>query len=230
MLSEWDEFTNQDPFEIVPVVRGLTEIKDLLTIVRMSGGFVAGGYARYCVSPLPRPALPSDVDVFCTASIAYDSIVERLVEAGATIKITTVNATTIIPPKEWVSCPTIQIIKPEVMVGDPWSIISKFDFTIAIAALQGGDFAMVHPSFMVDEHNQRLVVQHIQCPVGQMRRAMKYCKKGYKFPVKQMLKLYDDWDTKTAQRKEDIKKVVNLPEADWTDETRNQFRDMIYVD
>lgn len=218
------------PYKTLFVKRGLTEIKTLLHLVNTTGGFVGGGYARYCLSPLPKPALPSDVDIFCKSAGAYDLIVDEIVRRGGKVKIKTVNATTIVPPSEWIACPMIQVIAPEVMVGDPWSIISRFDFTIAIAALTWGDQGIVHPDFEEHEYNQKLVINYIQCPIGNSRRMHKYLKKGYKVSVKEMVKFFKDWESKSEERRQQILDLVDMDPQDWTEQTRERFRDLIYID
>lgn len=218
------------PYAMLQAHRGLTEIKDLLHLVNTSGGFVGGGYARYCLSPLPKPLAPSDVDIFCKEAGAYQYLIDEVVRRGGKIKVQTLNATTIKPPDSWVSCPMIQIISPTVMVGDPWSIISRFDFTIAIAALTWEDQGIAHLEFEDHEYKQVLVVNYIQCPVGNSRRMHKYLKKGYKISVKEMVKFFLDWETKSPERRKQILDLVDMKPEDWTTETRERFRDLIYID
>ena len=220
----------QAPYEILFVKRGITEIKDLLILANAYNCFVGGGYARYCLSPLPKPASPSDVDLFCKTEESYGQIIEELKRRGAKVKVQTLNATTIKPPDEWVACPTIQIINPTIMVGDPWSIISRFDFTIAIAALITEHAGIVHKDFEDHEYKQILVVNYIQCPIGNMRRAMKYIKKGYRFPVKEMVKFYEDWMNKSTETQKEIMDLMGLAPEQWTEKTRERFRDLIYID
>lgn len=220
----------QAPYKVLFIKRGLTEIRKLFLLVEAHGGFIAGGYARYCLSPVPKPVPPSDVDVFCKEEGAHDKLIKALEGFGAKIKIQTVNATTIIPPPDWVACPTIQIINPAVMCGDPWSIISRFDFTIAIAALIGKDQGIVHNNFEEDEYKGALVVNYIQCPVGNLRRAMKYIKRGYKLSVREMIRFYEDWDNKSLERKKEIMDLVGMKPEEWTEQTREKFRDLIYID
>ena len=221
---------NGKPYAELKVHRGLTEIETLFFLVSAMGGYIAGDYARYCLSPLPKPAAPSDVDIFCKTEDAYTKILETLKERGAKVDIETTNAASLKPPANWVSCPKIQLINPTVMVGDPWSVISRFDFTIAIAALTTSGAGIAHKNFEEDEYAMRLKVNYIQCPVGNMRRALKYCNKGYKFPVREMIKFYKDWETKSEERRQQILDLVDMDPKDWTVETRESFRDLIYVD
>lgn len=229
-ISDIDPPENTNPYAYVPVRRGITEIESLRSLVSVHDGFIAGGYARYCLSPLPKPVIPSDVDVFCRTEDAYMNILNELKRQGAKVKIETVNAATLTPPDKWISCPTIQLINPSVMVGNPWSIISRFDFTVTIAALMGPSHGIAHKEFEADEYAMQLKVNFIQCPVGNMRRAIKYCKKGYKLSVKEMVKFYKDWESKDEGRRQQILSLVDMDPKDWTAETRDNFRDLIYVD
>lgn len=215
---------------VLIVQRGLTEIRGLLTLANAYDCFVGGGYARYCLSPVPKPSPPSDVDLFCKTEGAYEGIIEALKERGAHIKIQTLNATTLTPPEDWIACPTIQIINPTVMVGDPWSIISRFDFTIAIAALLTNMVGIAHKDFEDHEYKQVLVVNYIQCPIGNSRRMHKYLKKGYSISIKEMIKFFLDWEAKSPERKQMILNLVDMKPEDWTDKTRENFRDLIYID
>lgn len=224
------ELATDLPYSVLTAHRGLTEIKELLHLVNTGGGFVGGGYARYCLSPLPKPSVPSDVDIFCKELGAYQYFIDEIVRRGGKVKVQTLNATTIKPPESWVSCPMIQIISPNVMVGDPWSIISRFDFTIAIAALTWQDQGIAHLEFEDHEYKQVLVVNYIQCPVGNMRRAMKYIKKGYRLPVKEMVKFYEDWMNKPTETQREIMELMGMAPEQWTEKTRERFRDLIYID
>lgn len=225
-----DYATESCPFAILMVQRGITEIKSLLTLVGAYDCFVGGGYARYCLSPLPKPAAPSDVDLFCKTEEAYESIISTLKERGAKVKVQTLNATTIVPPEDWIACPMIQVISPTVKVGDPWSIISTFDFTIAIAALSTEHAGIAHKDFEDHEYKQILVINYIQCPVGNMRRALKYIKKGYRLPVKEMIKFYEDWMNKPTETQKEIMDLMGMAPDQWTEQTRERFRDLIYID
>lgn len=230
ILSDIDPPENTNPYSYVPVRRGITEIETLRSLVSIHDGFIAGGYARYCLSPLPKPVVPSDVDVFCRTKEAYTDILNELKRRGAKVKVETVNAATLTPPDGWISCPTIQLINPSVMVGNPWSIISRFDFTVTIAALMGPDHGIAHKEFEVDEYAMQLKVNYIQCPVGNSRRMHKYLKKGYTISVKEMIKFFIDWETKSPERRKQILDLVDMKPEDWTEKTREDFRDLIYID
>jgi len=55
-------------FEELPVLRGITELEPIWDAVYNNGGVIAGGYARYCLSPTKNPAPASDIDVFLMRS------------------------------------------------------------------------------------------------------------------------------------------------------------------
>lgn len=218
------------PYDILFANRGLTEIETLLHVVGINGGYVAGGYARYCLSPAPKPFQPNDVDVFCKNEGAYQLIVDEIVRRGGAIKFKTDNATTIVPPKEWVACPMIQVINPTVMGGEPWDLISTWDFTVASAALTFGKQGITHLDFVKDELAGRLVINKIQCPIGTMKRVLKYYKKGYKFSSQELLKFYKVWDGLATDRKEELVKVIEIPASNRTEEERETYRRLVYID
>lgn len=221
---------NPFPYETLSAHRGLTEIRELLSLVNTGGGFIGGGYARYCLSPLPKPSVPSDVDIFCKEVGAYQYLIDEIVRRGGEVKFRTPNAVTLNPPSYWISCPTIQIISPTLMVGGPWELISKFDFTISIAALTWEGQGIAHLDFEDHEYKQALIVNNIQCPVGTMKRVLKYAKKGYKLSAHELLKFYSFWDGWAPNKKEELAKLINIPAPDRTPQDQEDYRRLMYID
>lgn len=218
------------PYAVLTAHRGLTEIKGLLHLVNTSGGFVGGGYARYCLSPLPKPLAPSDVDIFCKVESVYQYLPEEIVRRGGKVVFTTPNAVTIQPPEAWRSCPKIQIISPTIWLGDAWSVISQFDFTVSSAALTWEDQGIAHKEFEDHEYRQLLVVNKMQCPIGTLKRAMKYSKKGYKLSSTEMLKFYSAWEGLAPEKKEELIQIINVPHQERSPEDRETYRRLVYID
>lgn len=52
------------------IVRG-KEIVDLVFSLTGGRGFIAGGFARYCLSRNENPIVPGDIDVFCENEETY---------------------------------------------------------------------------------------------------------------------------------------------------------------
>lgn len=218
------------PYSVLTAHRGLTEIKELLYLVNTGGGFVAGGYARYCLSPLTEPVAPRNVDLYCKEAGAYQYLSDEIVRRGGSITFQTSNAISIKPPAKWVACPTIQVINPSVMGGSPADTIAIFDFTIAMAVLTWEDQGIASKEFEEDEAGMQLRVNRIQCPIGTFKRALKYAKKGYKLSSMEMLKFYRAWDGLAPDKKEELVQLIATPHTERTPEDMEAYRRLVYID
>ncbi len=219
------------PYKILDIQRGISEISKLLIHVEAYNCFVAGGYARYCLSPVQKPLAPNDVDVFCKEAKDYEPLIKSLTERGAEIIVQTQNATTIKSPASWVSCPTIQIISPTVSSGNPWHVISTFfDFTVTMAAIMHSSYGIVHPNFEEDEHKKSLRVVNIICPLGNLKRAAKYIRKGYRLGAQDMIKFYEAWEKTPQVSRDKLKELAGVPPEERTQEQKETYRRLMYVD
>lgn len=223
-------FTEHVPYAGLSIKRGFTEIEELFLLVKAYQCFIAGGYARYCLSSIPKPVQPVDVDVFCKVPRAYGEIVDELKRRGAKVEFTTSNATSLKPPESWVACPKIQVINPTVMGGDPWDLLQIFDFTIAQAALVTERAGIAAKEFEEDEAGMQLRVNRIQCPIGTFKRALKYAKKGYKLSSTEMLKFYRAWDGMAPEKKEELVQLIATPHTERAPEEMEAYRRLVYID
>jgi hypothetical protein len=197
----------------IPVMRGLFEITPLLDLCDKLGGKIIWGYARYCCSRQERLVTAGDVDIFPTGDSSeqcqavYDAWVNMLKSEGMEIKHENNVSITwdIKENQKFVSCPTIQIIKPIeegaiLTSGTVEEILSNFDFTIVRVALNSDrKTATAWASFEADEKAKRLRILNIHCPISSLLRVMKYGRKGYYMRPIEAIKLFADWEGRTQE-------------------------------
>lgn len=201
----------------IPVLRGFTEIEWLHELIR-GLGIICGGYARYCCSQRTDIAIPGDVDIFPKDNWSYLQLRTLLMIHGFKIKhendvsisyypyvaknasLRELRKATLVP---------IQLIKPVaegriLTFGLVEEILDNFDFTVTRAAILNKDLVMVDKDFIQDDLDGVLILKHIHCPISSTIRCMKYAKKGFKLPVKEALKLFQDWMDRSLEYKQRI--------------------------
>lgn len=223
-----------------------TPIKRHLDIIKLvfdltgGEGFIAGGFARYCVSDKEDPIVPNDIDVFCGNEDAFNRIVARL-KAHKDVKRKT---KTEIETKFEYRMSTgfhknfysIQVIRPTqimnmVSEGDYERILDNFDFTIAKVALinnQEDIIALAYEKFHEHDVGNKLVLTNIHCPISSMKRVIKYCNKGYHIESSELLKLFKDYENRTPEWKDLVTK--GLSHTDMNKEERKTFLRTMYFD
>lgn len=197
------------------VLRGAEQIAPLFYGVSHLGKFI-GGYVRYMVSPNLSPAEAGDIDIYpndvdCVESIK--SWIQTYVKlekdkSGGMFHETPISVTytPAVGPK-------IQIIKPVnqgaiVAHGTLEQILNNFDFTVCRAGLLSLTEALVDDSFVEDELKHRLVIKSIHCPIGAIKRIAKYSKKGYYISPSELYKLFSDWDSRSADYKQELREAI----------------------
>ncbi len=195
------KYISRQGFEIIPLLRGFTEISMLWTDITTLGAFICGGYARYCASPSSNPVPASDVDIYCPSEIVFDRVMTHFFAFKLEIKHENNMALTYKKPAEgkFRYTPTIQLIKPVnkgriVAMGGEKEVLANFDFTIVRAAIINQDDVLVDADFLHDEEKKILRLKNIHCPISSTLRCMKYAAKGYWLPPSQALSLFLDWD------------------------------------
>lgn len=215
-------------FKTLTPVRGMEKIKALRELIK-GHGYIAGGYARYTVSPLELDdlAVPNDVDVFARHKEAFEYLKWKFVENWE-IKSENDLAITFFYEGET----TIQLIKPfrEGAVGTLEGILERFDFTVTMAGITDEGTVLVHPDFEKDELSKRLRLLHVHCPVGSVRRFCKYAKKGYTFTLQEAAKLFVEYDKRSKEFKDKIYKIATIdPTKTKTAEERQEINS-IYME
>lgn len=214
-----------------------TELLDGLTRHGAVIGFIAGGYARWVLYGCDNNVVPdpNDIDVFCTSEDSYDSISFRLQALGYHVARDLVNAV------EWhrnEDDKPVQVIRPHEnkfikMHGTPRFVLTNFDYTINMVALVP---VSVMASYMVvyddrvasDNSRKQLIINHINCPVALASRAIKYAKRGYSIPIRELAKLFVEWEQRPPEYRKAIADLLNSP--DWTDDERIMFYRLLRVD
>lgn len=216
---------------------------DLVKIVfQLTGdeGFIAGGFARYCVSKADEPNVPGDIDVFCKDDDTYNRITERFKKNPSVVRK---SASDIEVKYEYriaegyhKDCYNIQLIRPVsifnmVADGDWPRILDNFDFTIAKCAIISSEEAMVHEDFHDHDASGVLVVTNIHCPISSMKRAIKYCTKGFSIPSRELLKLFKDYESRPQDWKDLITLGLSTDDLNTLDgEDRQNFVRAMYFD
>lgn len=188
-------------FVTMSVVRGIEELKPLWKVINHSTAFIAGGYARYCVTKEANPAIANDVDVFCKTVEAYEEHKNKFKELGFVVEhenkwsITYAKQLT----AEWSKLPKIQLIKPVTtpdgtLYGSVVDVLSAFDFSISRVAFLTETVALVDKTFEADDKAKRITICSVTNPVKIVRRLVKYSKKGYFVQNWEIAKIFKKWD------------------------------------
>lgn len=207
-----------DGFEYTPVLRGTQLIAPLLDLVRVNGGIICGGYARYCASQSVDPASSSNIDIFVLHFDSFDCIANALVKLGLQEIGDTPSAKTFRCTDKSNSLlslfPDVQLIKPRdsksaITYGLPTDIVGSFDFTVATAFLKNESVAVVDKRFHRDEKAKKLVIKNIVCPVSTLYRIGKYIRKGYRISLFEYIKLLEYWVGMSNSKKSSLISMID---------------------
>lgn len=162
----------------------------ILSIIEWSDAIVAGGYARWCMSPLYDTPPPSDIDIFCKDVEVFKQIYDAVGNfIGKEHKKDTENTIEFNSPKGL----PVQIIKPHAFpFSSPEELLDKFDMTIVQAALITPNSGIVGSQFNEDERNKVVRLwKNAHNLAGFIHRLHKYVKNGYYVSPKLLLDLND---------------------------------------
>lgn len=186
-------------FKVLPIKRGTESIQALFGEIQKCKAVIAGGYARYCLSPSANPVPAKDIDIFMSNTDAnlVNKLSESIQHLGHLKIFESELAIT------FSENPQIQIIKPRieknfVTCGSIEEILSNFDFSICRAALTSLTEGLVDEHFESDELARRLQIKFIHNPVVEVTRFIKYGKKGYKFENSEIVKVLNDWKNRSS--------------------------------
>lgn len=226
MNDEPEEKSNQEPppegWVQIPVRRGIFEISRLLDMRDEYGGRIIGGYARYCCSERENPHHANDVDIFPIGEFEFERPAEvfeswraGLAVHGLTIKHENEVSITYEKPEsgDFMACPSIQLIKPMTQgailtEGTLEDVLGHFDFSCVRVALNPDrKTATAWASFAEDDKKGLIRILNIHCPISSLLRVCKYARKGYYCRPAEAMKLFLDWDQRSADYKS---KIVEL--------------------
>lgn len=189
----------------LPIKNEPDKFREIASLIEGTGCFVAGGAARFAASPNDKPARYSDVDLFAPNADCVAKMHAKLLTI-AYLK----SETPLSYLFAYMSGGVTHFNLIREFCGTPETVIEKFDFSVARAVIVG-DKVLVDPDFEQDEQDRKLRVKFVVCPISTMYRAAKYQAKGYKFPLREMLRLFNEWqDRDDAYRA----KILELGMAD----------------
>lgn len=218
--------------------RELDTIKLIFELTK-GKGFIAGGFARYCVSERSNPNCPGDIDVF-TGDMGTFTDIFLAFKANPSLKQR--SDTEIETKFEYVfkegfkkEVLNIQLIKPVHISnmnskGDFISVLTNFDFTISKVAILPNGEAWVHHQFERDDNGEHLVIEKIHCPISSMKRVIKYTQKGYTIESKELLKLFKDYEMRPSEWKMLVDEGLSQDIEKWPIQKRNEFVRAMYMD
>ncbi len=227
--EEEKEVDNRPPFMRVKIFRNRHIIADLFKIIGKDG-FICGGFARYCCSPLPLPVPSDDIDIYCYTEESFKALNSRL-EGNKDFKKGKESPASITFRKA--GLPKIQLIKTlktghVVLQGTPEEVIGNFDFTIARVAIISARKAIADKDFLKHEKRHKLVIRNIHCPLAQVYRISKYVSKGYWISTLQVLHVFSDWENRDADYRQQL--VDKLNTKDLSKEDVNELEALLHID
>lgn len=170
--------------------RGLLEILDILQLLEGRNAYIAGGYARWCVSPRVDSPLPSDIDIFVPDFDTLVAIEKDLVREGfgllesSALSKTWVDANTHRPRPDGFPINTIQ---PKIFEGrtldtrDKYTLLDSFPFSVTRALIISADTIIIDSDLIAHENSKMVVLEGTSNPdpASAILHAFKYVRKGY---------------------------------------------------
>jgi hypothetical protein len=232
---------------VIPIQKQLpTELKEVLKIIR-GLGFIAGSCARYYASNLSDEVKYNDIDIFSYSEKDFDEIIFRLEKNKWIRKKESPNAIQFekefrkskpAKSKSKSKSPLIrevhivEVVKPfknEWMqtYGKPKDVLEQFDFTVVKAYFLNEKYIYVDEHFVMDNEKRRLVITHINCPLAVAQRVVKYGRKGYNIGIREMMKLFIEWENRPREYRE---RLLELLKKDLTDEEFEELERLLRID
>mgnify|MGYP000560094278 CR=1 FL=1 len=178
-------------------------------------GYIAGGFARFLVSPHSYKKLPfNDIDIFSWNKRAYTKLNDFLQEEASfrfesEFSVTYLMHLSIPSVCEGYRECVLQLIKPtewkgRKLWGAPLRVISQFDISVCQVFIAEGESGL--PSFTglatrqfnEDEFSKRITIMNIYDVPQILFRVYKYVKKGYSISSREFGKILRVLDTYSA--------------------------------
>lgn len=215
-------------FTQIPVLRGFEAIKPIYEVAQKEGGFIAGGYVRYMCSPHENPAPAGDVDMFPSND---DALCRLLAALCYRLDYQTKRESNVAYTLEKPNALPVQLMKTfergvVKTFGTLEEIIGNFDFTVVRLGLLSETTALADCEFPMDEFHKTLQLRVISSPVAALLRANKYAGKGYFLGPGEAVKLFSDWDGRTAEWREKMIEFLQRGDAEWSQEDIEEGEEM----
>ncbi len=212
MAASWD---------VCEARRGIYEIRPLLDIMKKVGAsykhppFIAGGFARWVMSPLSQPKPTNDIDIFspnaeCATKLVDACCASGLVENGSFYRSLAgwhSDAADTLPWSISICNPDIPV-KVKVWYGTPEEVVSHFDFSVVRVTLTVNEDGICDTRFMSDERELRITVCAVDYPVFLIDRIAKYVHKGYVLHTTELLKVAQLLSHITKAERDEIDRIL----------------------
>jgi hypothetical protein len=177
----------------------------ILEQVKLNNAFIAGG-ALTCIF---QDKEPNDIDIFFKSNmIEYFEVFRMWLNSYGIILLETDNAVTGQYYKN-----SIQLIKPSCMYGTPEDVISKFDFTICMAAYDQNypeeRRLVLDDRFLPDLGSKKLIYNPNSIrPLSTLNRLQKFIDRGYSISGIELIKLGLAINSRQIRTNSDLKNEI----------------------
>ena len=162
-----------------PILRGgggsSREMFTLQHLVTQYRGFIAGGYARWAMSPLQKPAPPSDIDCYFRDLDGMQAFSHALSRTGW--HVVRSNGFAVKFTKAYFDLPCHAVC----VTGTPGFIVDSMDFGICQAVIDHCE-GRATDSYMEEESRKVLKIKKPHNLLLTMQRVLKYQARGYTLP------------------------------------------------
>jgi hypothetical protein len=166
-----------------PILRGgggsSRELFTLQHLVTQHRGFIAGGYARWAMSPLQSPAPPSDIDCYFRDLDGMQAFSYAITRSGW--RIVRSNAFAVKFTKAYFDLPLHAVC----VTGTPGFIVEGMDFGICQAIIDHCEGRATY-SYMEEESRKVLKVKKPHNLLLTLKRVEKYKGRGYSFAEEEL--------------------------------------------
>lgn len=188
----------------IPILRDFEKISKLFQIVSKDNlGFIAGGFARHCCSPLKEIPQFKDCDVFTSGEDSFQKI-KFILQVENNLKIKFENEISVVfktdDNENWKECPEINLIKPLkennlLTYGKVLEeVLNNFDFSICRVGVISETECLADENFLFDEKKKKIRILRMESPVACIARLCKYAEKGYKIRVPTIMQCLKEWN------------------------------------
>jgi len=208
------------------------EVKELLWLIKPYG-FIAGSCARYFASLVKDEPIYNDVDIFCNQEHDFNDVCYIALGNGWKLKKESPNAVQFTKTFNGIEA-VAEVIKPfknDYMqtYGQPEEVVGQFDFPCVKTWFVSETELYIDEQFDQDTKDRKLHITHINCPVAVAQRVAKYAQKGYTIGVREIMKLFVEWERRPALYRQRLLELLH-ENQDLTDEEFAELERLLRVD